>query len=292
VRAILLLFLAYMGTKYMYQQYVGGKAYFGLIAIPLLQTLQFQRKDFRLLKVANAQGNLIYTVIYLMIIAPFSLGFFLTQEYIYLAISVLFAVLIPHTRKSLFDIDKVFVNMGTFLPYKYFEWKTGLRQYGLILTILMVAGMTLSIFQGAVPIVIFFITLNTSVFYLHAESKELLVASASNPKELILSKIKGHLLLFYSLILPLVVLDLIFNHHLWFVLLYVLVISFFTNINAILFKYKFYEQGARFDNNNVLQALNLVFFLVPFLFPLPIILAIISYKKSIKNLSRYFKYGN
>jgi hypothetical protein len=116
-----------------------------------------------------------------------------------------------------------------------------------------------------------------------------LVASGKSEKQLLFAKIKGHLKLFYLLILPMVLLDVMLHYEYWYVLLYALLVAFLANINAILFKYASYQPGARFDNNSLLQGLMLAFFLVPFLFPIPIIMMVVNYKKARLNLEPYFK---
>ena len=86
---------------------------------------------------------------------------------------------------------------------------------------------------------------------------------------------------------PLIVLFFVFNSQYWFILLYVVIIAFIVNINAIIFKYACYEPGAKLDNNQTLQVLSFGAFLIPFLFPIPIVLSVINYRKALKNLQPY-----
>jgi hypothetical protein len=288
IRSILILVLLFAVVRYGVTQFLAGEHYWGYLPLLLIQSIQFARKDFKMLQLAHLNQYWLYLFIYALI-GSISLIAFLTSGLFVEALIVLaFVAVTPLINFNGVNMDRFFVSVGDFLPYKNFEWRTGLRQYGLAVILLTIAGLGLSIFQGGVPVVIFFLTLNTSVFYLFGESKELLIANYASPRQLIFTKLKSHMAMFYTLILPMSILYIIFNPSLWFVLLYVWVIAFLASINAILFKYQGYEPGARFDNNNVLQGLMLVFFLIPFLFPIPIIMMIVNYKKSIKNLKTYF----
>lgn len=289
IRSILLLLVAAFAVKNGIDKFFNGLPEIGFVLLLFGFAIQMQRKDQQFFKVVNLSPVLFYTPLFALICVPSIIGFIILDKWIYLSLIVTCAALLPFVKKSTFSLDRLFVNMGAFLPYKYFEWRCGLRQYGLAVSATALIGMSLSKFPGAVPIAIFFLTLNTSIFYLFGESKELLVASGKSEKQLLFAKIKGHLKLFYLLILPMVLLDVMLHYEYWYVLLYALLVAFLANINAILFKYASYQPGARFDNNSLLQGLMLAFFLVPFLFPIPIIMMVVNYKKARLNLEPYFK---
>lgn len=290
VRILVVLTLLAFGGRFIQMRVAAGQLYFPLLVIPLIQFIQFRRKDFGLLKTIGVNGNVLYACFYITLSIPALVLFIFYQQWLYLAVLAGFCVLIPFTRQTIVNPDRWFMSMGDFLPVKYFEWRSGLRQYGLAVAILLLLGVGLSFAPYAVSIVLFFLTLNTSVFYLFGESKELLVACGESPKQLLHQKIKGHLTLFYIMISPLVLLSVFFHHDTTslLVLLYVLVTSFFASINAILFKYVSYQPAARFDNNTLLQGLMLAFFLVPFLMPVPIVMAFVNYRRSLTNLKTYF----
>lgn len=292
IRSILILVFLFAVLHYGVTQFLAGEHYWGYSPLLLIQSIQFGRKDLKLLELAHLNQYWLYLLIYALIGSMSLVAFLANGLFIESLIVLAFVAVTPLINFNGVNMDRFFVSVGDFLPYKNFEWRTGLRQYGLAVILLTIAGISLSKFQGGVPLIIFFLTLNTSVFYLFGESKELLMANYNSPEQLILDKLKEHFTVFFLLILPMSILYLIFNPSLWFVLLYVWVIAFLASINAILFKYQGYEPGARFDNNNVLQGLMLVFFLIPFLFPIPIIMMIVNYKKSIKNLKPYFYYDH
>lgn len=259
----------------------------GLLAIPLMFSIQMSRKDQTFLKVIGLPDKRFYSVIYLLVTLPFVVLLATKQEWLHIGLVINSALLIPLLKKSTFNVDALFVNMGGFLPYRYFEWRTGLRQYGLAVVFLMLVGFGLGFYPGTVPIIVFFLTLNTSVFYLQGEAKEMLVVFGDSPAALLKRKIRDHLKLFACLVVPLTTLFLIFNHDLWFIMVYVLAVSAIVNINAIIFKYAVYEPGAKLDNNQTLQFLSMGSFLIPFLFPIPVALSFINYRKARKNLELY-----
>lgn len=286
-RALFLLALIGVGAKACYDFFQGGNHFMGLLAIPLMFSIQVSRKDQAFLKVIGLPDRLFYAVIYLLVGLPFAILLATKQEWLHTALVLNSALLIPLLKKSTFNVDALFVNVGGFLPYQYFEWRTGLRQYGLAVIFLMLVGFGLGFYPGTVPIVVFFLTLNTSVFFLQGEAKEMLVVFAESPAGLLRRKIKDHLKLFACLALPLTALFLVFNIELWFIMVYVLVVSALVNINAIIFKYAVYEPGAKLDNNQTLQFLSMGSFLIPFLFPIPVVLSFINYRKALKNLELY-----
>ncbi|MFY0671861.1 MAG: hypothetical protein JXQ87_00570 [Bacteroidia bacterium] len=288
IRAILILFILFALMRYAFTQFLAGEHYWGYLPLLLIQAIQFSRKDYKLLQLAHLSQYVLYLLVYSIIGSISVLAFSFLGLYINALIVLGFVVISPLINFNGVTMDRFFLNIGDFLPYKNFEWRTGLRQYGLAVIVLLLCGIGLSKFQGGVPVIIFFLTLNTSVFYLFGESKELLVANYASPHQLIINKLKNHCFIFYLLILPMSILYVAFNPGLWFVLLYVWIVAFLATINAVLFKYRSYRPGARFDNNNVLQGLMLVFFLIPFLFPIPIVMMIINYKKSVENLKPYF----
>lgn len=290
VRTILVLVVLAMGVRFLQMRFEAGQSYWGLFMIPLIQILQLQRKDFKLMKIIGVKDNVLYSLLYLTLSVPVLVAFLFSKDWVYAGLLLAFCAIMPFTRKTMINPDRWFMSMGNFLPYKYFEWRSGLRQYGLAVSILLLVGLGLSFLPWVVPLVLFFLTLNTSVFYLFGESKELLVACGEHPGALLSNKIKGHLTLFYTMVSPLVLASVIFHHDTTSLLLlvYVLVVSFFASVNAILFKYVSYSPGARFDNNALLQGLMLAFFLVPFLMPVPILMALVNYRRSLKNLKPYF----
>lgn len=290
VRLVVVLIFLAMGFRFMQLRLEAGQHYFPLLVIPIVQMIQFRRKDFSLLNNLGINDTVLYMGIYLVLCAPSLLVFLVYEEWLYAAVTTAFGILIPFTKQIKADPDRWFVSMGDFLPVKYFEWRSGLRQYGLAVSALLLIGLGLSFVPYAVSLVLFFLTLNTTVFYLFGESKELLVACGKSPAHLIRQKLLGHFKLFYTMVSPLVILSVVFHHDSTslMVLAYVSLMSFFASINAVLFKYVSYAPGARFDNNTVLQGLMLAFFLVPFLMPVPIVMAVINYRRSINNLKVYF----
>lgn len=288
VRTLFVLLLLFMAVQLMRQQFASGNYWLGLILIPIFQGVQVKRKDQNLLKLLGVSGYWLYTGFFLILSSPVLVGLSLGLKWTYVLFLIAFCFLIPLTRSYMFNPDRLFVNIGGFLPFKYFEWRAGLRQYGLAVCALLLIGIGLSFFVATVPLVIFFLTINTSVFYLNGESKELLCATSSSPKNLIWSKVKAHLTLSGIMLTPISILFLVFHSEYWFVLLAVLTIALIVNINAIIFKYASYQPGQSFESNSVLQGISMASFLVPFLAPLPIVLSFINYKKALNRLAVYY----
>lgn len=288
IRSLLVLLLVFMAIRFVFVQFNSGQYWFGLVIIPILQVIQVGRKDHSFLGAVGLNGRWLYTGFYLTLSAPILVSYLWHWQWVYALLLFAFCFLIPFTRSYWLKPDTFFISAGDFLPYENFEWRTGLRQYGLAVVVLLLIGIGLSFFVATVPLVIIFLTLNTSVFYLSGESKELLVVLSDSPRALIWRKVKLHFATFYIMLSPMVLLFLFFHLDYWYVLVAALFISAVVNINAIIFKYAFYVPGARFDNSTVLQAVSLVSFLVPFLAPLPIILSFINYRKAISRLSEYY----
>lgn len=287
-RVLFLLALAALGFRWLYEWYDDGYDFVLLGIIPLLHFLQASRKDHRFLHFTlGIKSTQVYAVLYTALALPFALLLLVEKEWVYGLSALGFAWLLAQFTPKAYSTDRLFLNIGGFLPKRYFEWRTGLRQYGLAVVVLWLLGMGFGFHPAGPCLAIFFLTLNTSVFYLYSESKELLALYGNKPKTLLRNKIFGHLKLFSVLILPLVIIFFIFSMEYWYIMLYTLLAALVVNISTLLFKYAIYEPGMRLDNNQSLQALSMASFLIPFMPPVSVVLAIVNWRKAIKNLKVY-----
>ncbi|MBI3141905.1 MAG: hypothetical protein HYZ16_03675 [Bacteroidetes bacterium] len=288
VHALFVLGLVVFGTYAVWAQVAQGRQYIALIVLPLLHSLQYYRRDHQFLVLLGLSVAVPYRLPYLVLALPFLAMMLAVGHWAYLALSVAAIFLLPLLHMRPFLPHNWFLQLGSFLPYRLFEWRCGLRQYGLAIIILWLAGAALSVFPVAVPIVLFFLALNTSVFQLMAEPKEMLTAMASSPGHLLRLKAMDQLALHALLTAPLVALDLWFHPQYWYIVLYVVVIGAVTQVQAVVYKYSLYRPGQRFESDSVFQLLVMSSFLVPFLLPIPFWVAVANYKKSIRQLTPYF----
>lgn len=287
-RLLFLSVLALGAMRLLQLQIAAGQHWLAFVVIPVLHTIQFARKDQALLQLAARNAYVEYLVLYALISAPSLLVFIWHGEFFYAGILIGFCFILPAFKLSAErKVQDSFFDFGKLIPDYLMEWKCGFRQYGLAVTVMWIAAISLGFYPGTIPILLLFITMNTAVFYLHGEGRELLLVHRLGAGALVRKKLRQHILSFLVLISPLIIEFLIFNSEYWFVLLYAVIGSLIISVNAILFKYAQYSPGLSLENNTSLQAISLGCFLIPFLMPVPIILSFINYEKAKKNLNNY-----
>ncbi|MGB0430449.1 MAG: hypothetical protein ACPGLV_08240, partial [Bacteroidia bacterium] len=151
IRAIIVLILLIAVGKYAVEQFIAGVNYWAFLPLLVAQAIQFQRKDFNFLKLAHIHKYWPYAFIYFFMCAITFIAFGFNSLWYQLLLSVLICIALPAVNIKGTSIDPLFVNFGNFLKPTSFEWRTGLRQYGLAVVLLLLAGLGLSYFKGGSP---------------------------------------------------------------------------------------------------------------------------------------------
>lgn len=246
-----------------------------------------KRGDKGFMQTLQWPGGLLFSVEYLLVLAPFLLMYALSpQPWLSLILAVIIVVVawIPFTwvKKQRNLLRRV-----PLIPALSFEWKSGLRQSGLLLLFLYGLALGFSWEPVVVPIFLLVFSLITTTFYLNGEPLEMIESLGIPGRRLIWLKIRNQLLIFWLLALPFLVLLIIQLWSTWPVILYTFVVCSSLQVIAILYKYALYSPNADLKRNMLFVGLSMVSFFIPPMVPVPIFLLIRNVPKSIHNLNRY-----
>lgn len=170
-----------------------------------------------------------------------------------------------------------------------FEWMSGLRKNWIYLVPVYLLGIGLSHFMLAILLALFFLSITTCAFYQEGEPRVFLELNRRPPRAFLNFKVIWHLKTFWLLCLPFVALFFIFHGSYWYIFLVVAVIVSLFPVIAITLKYSSYQPDTDLQQNNIILAVMIAFLSFPFTQPVPLIMAIVYYRKAINNLKTYLQ---
>lgn len=180
-----------------------------------------------------------------------------------------------------------FLFISKLIPASNFEWIGGLRKQLVILAILYVLALAF-IWVRILPLVLLWlVTTLIMSFYNHAEGIDLLRANHDNAKKLLRKKFTHHALLLVVLYFPIALGNAFFNQGFVLINGLFLILQVFMLCFAIAFKYANYQPN-QYNQGNIITSLVAFGGIVPFMIPLPAIMAVSYYFKAIENLQTYF----
>ncbi len=286
IRSLLIfpvIFFFFIGT---FEQLIQSKLMIGVLLFSLL-SMHINRKDGLFLKIAQVNPYPLYVCEYLLLFAPFWLGYIGFGKWLSLLYLLSGIFIIPLLSFSLTTIKWRSTIAFDWLPAALFEWKAGLRQYGYWAVLLYVFAVVFSSHIAVVPLTLLLLTWLTNAFYMEGEDRQLLEVFQLPAKAFLRMKCIHQLTIFWLLLLPLVVLFLFFHFSYWYILLYFSLFSLALQIFSIIFKYALYEPNSDLSSNSLFIALFSMGFIMPFFIPLPFIMAVRYYRKAINNLNYY-----
>lgn len=194
---------------------------------------------------------------------------------------------------SFLPTNRLIENQGFVLPLPFskiaYDWKAGMRNGGswslLVTFILAIVGVFRFEF-ALVSIVV--ASISIANFYTHNEPRQLLYAIADDSKEFLKKKILNMVVLFTLINTFTLVVGLFLYFDIFYIIAYLYLASMFILFLTILQKYITYEPDTVFKANTVLNVFYYSSIFIPFLLPLPIFVAIRSWKKANNQLSFYF----
>jgi len=122
---------------------------------------------------------------------------------------------------------------------------------------------------------------------MEGEDRQLLEVFQLSSKAFLWMKCKYQLMVFWSLVAPLLGLFLFFHLSYWYLLGYFCLFSLTLQIFSIIFKYALYTPNSDLSSNGLFIALFSMGFIMPFFLPLPFLMAVRYYRKAIHNLNDY-----
>lgn len=270
----------------------------------ILLSIHASRKDKRFLKMNFNRSYLIILVEYFILVFPITIIFCFFKDWENILLLCLFCLLIPRIYLNLglgnaSSVIKLLLNpfssnlnfkLNIKIPInnpKSFEWISGFRRYFIILIPVYLLFLSFSFKAYVAPISLIILSIIVSGFYYYGESREFIELFSWNYRTFLIRKIKmsiGHLLV---LLMPIVFVSLIFQPGTWYYIIGAIIIATLIQIITIIFKYALFAENSDLGRNGIIVSINVICILLPFLWPLPIIMGIRYYFKAQNNLKKY-----
>jgi hypothetical protein len=180
-----------------------------------------------------------------------------------------------------------FLFINNKIPAAFFEWKSGVRQSIFFLIPLYILAIVFCWFKVLPLLLLWLINSTIASFYSEHESLQILRVHQLGAKPFLHHKLVSHCKLFLLLNLPIVIVNTMFNPSLWYVTIVFLPVQLSLLCFAILYKYASYEPNQKNKANSFIVSLVVVATIIPFLTPIPIIMACRYYYKAVHNLKHY-----
>ncbi|MBN2893459.1 MAG: hypothetical protein JXL97_16415 [Bacteroidales bacterium] len=248
--------------------------------------IHFKRKDKDFLIITSDKYKIIFFVEYLLFSLPLfvSLAINLHFELILGFVSVLFLIVNLNFKLKSRNLNS---KLQRLIPDNAIEWKAGLRKTLFLVVLLWLVGLSFSFVDGIVPIVMFILGVIPISFYEFCEPSDMIIAFEKSSAKFLFQKIKFQVVIFSIIVLPLMIAFLIFNFHLWYVVLIEYFVLTTVHIYFILIKYSFYKPNTKATASQIFGTLGTVGVIIPVLLPLVWVLTIHFYFKSKQNLNYY-----
>ena len=248
------------------------------------------RKDKRLLQQIFLEKTwLVYLFEYEMLTIPFvGWNVLWSQNWLYGSFTVVIVAFLARFQPNVEFNWRAIRLKHSWIPPSQFEWHAHFRQYGWGIYGLYLLTIIVGIWHWAGFIGIGLVTISLVGCYNFCESQLILKLDHQSSRKFLKAKILSQLFLFAKFIAPIVLWYIFrFPEH-W---LAYLILLFFYLLNftvLILNKYKSYIPNESVTSGKVYVGMILLGMLLPYFFPISIILFIIFYPKAIQNLQTYF----
>lgn len=250
-------------------------------------TTHLKRGDKTFMKALQWPSGWVFGVEYVISLSPFLIAYAFSPAPYFVAILAGFAMAVAWIPLTWVKKQRNFLRRIPLIPAYAFEWKSGLRQYGLVILIFYSISLGFSWEPAVAPIFLVLFSLLTCTFYLHGEPLEMVESLRMGGRQLIWLKVRTQLLIFWTLSLPFLVLMFVQLWQFWPVIIYAVVICSSLQIIAILYKYALYTPNSDLKRNMLFIGLATISFFIPPMVPVPIFLIIRNWPKSIHNLNHH-----
>ena len=270
----------------------------------ILLSIHASRKDKRFLKLNFNRSYLIFFVEYFTLVCPIIVVFCFLRDWENIIVICLFCVLIPRIYLNLglgnvSSLVKILLNpFSSNLNFKLnikipinnprlFEWISGFRRYFIIIVSIYLLFLAFSFKEYVAPIGLVILSIIVSGFYYFGESREFVELFSRNYKTFLVQKIILSVRYLLVLLMPIVFISLIFQPGTWYYIIGAIIIATLIQIITIVFKYALFAENMDLGRNGIIVSINVICILMPFLWPLPIIMGIKYYFKAQNNLKKY-----
>lgn len=256
-----------------------------ILAFSLL-FIQFNRPDKRLISIITEKPYVVFSVEYSVALIPFFIILIALKSFLALLALLIFVFCIAGINKGLYQ-SKGISHFSKLLPKSAFEWRAGMRKWGLTILLFYVLAVAVSGIRVAPFIFLFFGLSVMSQFFYQCEPLSILCLSNENARSFLLKKIGQSLFIYNVITVPVVVLSMVLVPDLWFVAPIFLLLANVNMANAVLIKYTFFHPNSSTGGGNILSNLSLLGCIIPFLAPVPLMMVGWYYFKAHKKLRYY-----
>jgi hypothetical protein len=286
----ILLFLPLMVFPFLFlRKYAINPQAAQLMAIGLSVFILFvhqNRKDIRFINIISGNPYAVFVLEYHLIGSPLLVAFLIFQQWKAMAIMAGLILVIPLIKKASYrsGLNEKLIRL---LPIHLFEWRAALRKTFLLVSLFYLIILACTFLPFLSIFLAWFFAIMVSGFLMENEPVNVLESYEKGPKAFLRHKIWQHTSVTMLCLLPVLLSYLAFNPAHWLLVLIftILVPAFFAYM--IILKYSFYEPGIKSMASNTYVSIGALAVFIPFLLPLPMVVAFIRFKKAIKKLNFY-----
>lgn len=178
-------------------------------------------------------------------------------------------------------------NISILIPATNFEWISGIRKNMVYTIPLYLVAIGFGWFSYLSLFILWLLTIIITTFYSECEPLQILKEGNNSPKLLLGKKMIKHGTCLIILYAPVLMLNTLVNPENWLVNFLFVVVQISLLCFSIGFKYTMYEPNKPSTGGEVIQGLTAIGSVIPFLVPVPVIMAFRYYYKAIRNLNNY-----
>jgi H+/Cl- antiporter ClcA len=132
------------------------------------------------------------------------------------------------------------------------------------------------------------ITLIIAGFFFIGESRYFIECFANNSSDFLKKKLRINILFLVLFLLPIVILCVVFQPEIWYFTLGSLVLCCLMLGLSIIIKYGLFRENSDLSRNGLIFLITFICLLLPFLWPVPVIMGVRYYVKAKKKLNIYY----
>lgn len=281
-----LLFLVFISYQ-TYQQQRDSIYITALLAI-ICVSLHGYRKDkhFVFTQLENPRFEMF--IEYFFLTLPFSITSLFTSNWHFFFFLQLVIICIVQLRFGISTKTRL-KKLSVIIPSTAFEWISGVRKsyYFLIPVYLMALSFS---WMKILPLVaLWILAVSISAFYNECESLMILREGGNDPKKFLNNKLFKHSRYFVLLWIPVLLVNTLVNPDQWSINIIFLIVQVAFLVFCICMKYASYKPDEDRIANSVVISLVGLGSVIPYLLPIPVMMAAVYYRKALNNLEDYIE---
>ena len=265
---------------------VPAQQHYSILCLFPIVAFYSSRNDNRFLKKLYPNYRVIYISEYLVLAFPFLFIAAIKGSFGFLGCVVMACILMALFPLEYKKTSKTGFQL-LFIPSTAFEWKSGLRQFGISIISLWVLALGLTYFPAISIVFLWMLHSLIISFYQRNEGKDILRIHSGTAETYLIGKIRTGI--FLQLIIQAIpaIVYVIFHPEHWWIMLFLILQSMLSLTFSIIVKYAFLDPGSKSGPTTFYQSVGVISFLIPFIIPVPLLLGAAKYKTAIKRLNIY-----